>query len=154
VVFRSGFRKRDELRRLRIERRRVDQGRTDTEGALLHRLAYQRLHLFEFRLRGIAVFEADDVLADRGRANEGRNVDRDALVLEELEILAERGPFNVVTDVALAFLHDLLERVVPRSPGFTLAEDLERHALPNIALRPAVLDQRADGPAEHVDESR
>ena len=51
-------------------------------------------------------------------------------------------------------LADFLHRIVPRSPRFAFAEDFERHALANVALRFAVFDQRRHGPTQHVDKAR
>jgi hypothetical protein len=88
-----------------------------------------------------------------GSADVRRDVRRDAVLLQELEVLAQRRPGDVVLDVGLAFLRELLHLVVPRPERVAFAEHFERDALPQIALRLAVDDQRLDGPAQHVDEA-
>ena len=71
-----------------------------------------------------------------------------------LQVLAKRRPRHVIPDVALpthgVSLHRLAER--PHAPAF--AHDLECHALPYVALRAAILNQRYRRPAQHVDEAR
>ena len=98
------------------------------------------------------VVEADLVRAHRRRADERRDVGRDAARHQVIEIAAERVPDDVELDVALAlhlvFLHLLGER-----PHRALAEHFERHALPQRPLRAAVFDERRLGVAEHVDEA-
>ncbi len=91
--------------------------------------------------------------AHRGGADEGGHVGRYAPVFQVLQVFAQRGPGNVEADVALVFQHLGLHGVVQRAHGTAFAHHLEGHALADVALRPAVLDQRLGGPAQHVDEA-
>ena len=91
-------------------------------------------------------------LTNRRRADERRHVARHAALFEILQILRERVPFDVVFDVALLSHHVLAHSIVHRAHRFAFAHDLRRHALPNFALRAAVLDQRLSGPGKHVDK--
>ena len=75
-------------------------------------------------------------------------------LLEVGEILGQRGPGDVVLDVALLLDHPPLHRVVERPHRAALAEDLRGHALPDLALRAAVDEQRLGRPRQHVDEAR
>ena len=45
-------------------------------------------------------------------------------------------------------------RAIDRSVGVAFAEDLERHALLELAHAASVVDQRVDGPAQGIDEAR
>src|SRR4030095_7081393 len=60
---------------------------------------------------------------------------------------------DVEADVGLIFAGPLLLLVVPWTHRPAFAEDLGRHALPDLALRACVGDQRVHRPGEHVDES-
>ena len=93
------------------------------------------------------------MLADGGGADVGGDVLRDALLLEVLEVLRERRPGDVVLQVALVGLHLPLHRVREGPHRRALAEDLRRHALPDLALRAPVDEQRLGRPGEHVDEA-
>src|SRR5207249_9146585 len=86
-------------------------------------------------------------------ADEGRDVAGDAALNEIIEILAEGGPFHLVFNIALAFDHLLLHRLVERPHGFAFAHDFQRHALANVALRTAILNERFGRPTQHVDET-
>ena len=149
----AAFAQRDQLLRRRIEARRVDQRRPDAERAVRHLLPHERLHPFELRRGRLAILEPDDVLADGRGADERRDVRRDALLLEELEILRERRPRDVVLDRTLLALPADPHLVGERAHRRSLAEDLGRHALPDVALRAPILDQRLGGPRQHVDEA-
>jgi hypothetical protein len=69
-----------------------------------------------------------------------------------IQIAAERVPDDVEFDVALP-LHLFLLHLLGERSHRAFAEDFERHTLPEGPLRPAVLDQRRLGVAEHVDEA-
>ncbi len=99
-----------------------------------------------------AVSLPDLVDPHRRSADERRDVGRDASRHEVIEILAERGPADVVLDVALPLALEPLHLVVERAHR-TLAEHRERHTLTNRALRPSVLDERRLGVVQHVDEA-
>ena len=89
----------DQLVGLRVGRGRVDQRSADTERALAHRLPHEFLHALQLVRRRRTIVEADLVLAHRGRADERGDVHRHALLGQELEVVAERGPGDVVADV-------------------------------------------------------
>ena len=105
----GGLAERDELVRLRVRRRRVDQRAADAERALAHGLAHHVLHLLQLFGRRRDIVIADHVLAHRGGADERSDVRRNALLDQEVEILAERLPRDVVADVALRLDHLLAD---------------------------------------------
>ncbi len=76
--------KRDQLVGLGEIARRVDQRAADAHRAFVHRLADQRPHPGELRRIGIDVALAELVDADRRRADEARDVGRDAAALEDV----------------------------------------------------------------------
>ena len=88
------------------------------------------------------VFEADHVLADRRRADERGDVARNAARFEVTQIFRQRVPFDLVFDVALLAQHVLAHAIVHRAHRFAFAHDLSCHALANLALRAAILNQR------------
>ena len=91
--------------------------------------------------------------AYRGRADEAGDIGGDAARLQMLEILAERGPRDVVLDVTLERLLHHLHGVRERTHRPAFAEDLERDTLPYVALRAAVHDEVLGRPAQHVDDA-
>src|SRR5690606_2452868 len=129
TVLRGDARELDQLARLRVERRRVDQRGADAERTLLHGLSHQRAHALQLIGRGRPVLVADLVDTHRRRADERRDVRRDPTLDQVLEVLAQRGPWDVVLDVTLLLEHLLLQGLVQRTHGRALAEDLERDAL-------------------------
>ena len=90
--------------------------------------------------------------ADDGRRDERRDVRRNASGDEGVEILADRRPGDGVLEVALAPEALRAEPLVQRGLD-VLAEDLQGHALADVALRAAVLDERRPRVAEHIDEA-
>ena len=102
AVLRGHLAQLDQFLGARVERRRVDQRRADPERALFHLLTHERAHLVELSRRGLPILEADDVLADRRRADERRDVLRDAAPLELAQVLGQRRPGDVELDVAHA----------------------------------------------------
>ena len=138
---------------LRIEGRRVDQRGADAERAFAHRLADQVLHARELIRRRLAVGVAQLVDAHGGCADEAGDVGADAACDEPVEVLAERRPVDVVLDVALLLLAPLSSWRRSGAHRPALAEDLQRDALADVALRPAVRDQRVGRPGQHVDEA-
>jgi hypothetical protein len=144
---------RDQLVRLRVERRCVDQRGSEADSAFAHRFGDELLHARELRLRRRPISGAELVLAHRCGPDERRNVRRHAAALEVLEVLAEGRPLDGMAEQRLR-LDLLLHRVGERAHREALAHHLERYALADIALRAAVLEQRLRRPAEHVDEPR
>ena len=91
--------------------------------------------------------------AHRGGADERGDVWRNAAALQRLQVTTERGPVDVVGVVALLLAQLVLHRLVERPARLTLAEDLQRHALLDVAHPASVDDQRLGGPGQHVDEA-
>ncbi len=146
------LRERDEVGGVGERVGRVLQRRCDAESALVHRLGDQRAHLVELVGRRLARVEADDVLAQRARADERCDVGRDPARGEPVEVAAEGRPPDLVLDVLLPVARALVH-VVAERPHRALAEHLERDALAQLALRAAVLDQRLLRVRQHVDEA-
>ncbi len=144
---------RDQLLRVRVEARCVDEGRADAERPFPHRFGHQLPHPVELGRRRIAVLVAELVNPHGRRADERRDVRRDAPFLHVLEVLAERRPLDLVLDVALLRPLPGLHRVRPGAHRPSLAHHLERHALADVALGQPVLDERLSGPGEGVDEA-
>ncbi len=153
VVLGDDLGERDEFVGVGKAPRRIDERRGDAHRALLHGGADDGPHLVELLRRRGPIVVADDVLAWGRGADERRDIRGDAALLEVPQVLVQRGPLDVVLDVALAADHLLLHGVVERAHGVALAHDLEGHALADVALRVAVLDERLGGPRQHVDES-
>ncbi len=153
VVLGSGAGQGDELCGGGKGRRDVGQGRAQTDGSLSHGLAHQLPHVLELLGRGIAIFVPHLVHSNRGGSHERGHVAGDALVLEELEVLAQGGPLDVVVDVLLTLQALLFHLLVERPHGIAFTHHLQGHTLTNIAERASVLDERLVGPAEHVDEA-
>src|SRR4029079_16151674 len=101
-----------------------------------------------------AIVPAYDVLSYSSGAHERRGVGADALGDERVHITAERRPVDGILDVTLLREHHRFHRVGERTHRVTFAHHLEGHSLPNVALAPAILNERFIRPAEHVDESR
>jgi hypothetical protein len=101
-----------------------------------------------------AIVAVELVDAHGRRADERRDVDRDAFALEMLEILAEARPLDREAEIALQFEHLLLHLLVERPHRLALAEDLERDALSHVRQPARVDEQRLGRPRQHVDEAR
>ena len=98
------------------------------------------------------IIKTDHVLPDRCRTDERRHVARHATFFQILQILRERIPFDVVFDVGLLTKHMFAYPIVEWPHRFAFAHNLSRHALPDLTLRSAVLNQRGDGPGKHIDK--
>src|SRR6185436_16001182 len=86
-------------------------------------------------------------------ADEGGDIRRDPALDESVEVLAERRPRDVELDVALA-LGLVDSHLLGDRSHRALAEHFEGDALPDVALRAAVSDERRLRVAQHVDEAR
>ena len=154
AVLPGDFREGDQLVRSGVERGRVDQRRPDAQRPFLHCPPHEAAHFLELCLCRRPVLVAEHVDANGGRPDERGDVRGHSTASEPLQVLSERRPLDRVADVALGlelpFLHGLAERSHRRS----LAEHLQGHTLPDVALSETVLDQRLIGPREHVDEAR
>ena len=84
--------------------------------------------------RRLFIFKADHVLANGRRADERGHVARHATLLEVLQVLRERIPFDVVFDVDLLTNHVLAHAIIHRTHRFALPHDLSGYALPNFTL--------------------
>ena len=132
----------------------VDERRSHAERAVAHGPADHGAHLLELVRSGRTVRAAEDVDARRRRAEERADVDRDAAADQRVEIFAERGPVDVVLDVALEVEDLLLHGRRERSHRLAFAEDLRGHALLDVRHRAAVGDERFLRLAHDVDEAR
>ena len=112
------------------------------------------LHALQFRGRGRAIGIADFVDAHGSGADKGRDIAGDAALDEVVQVFGQRGPLDGILDVALLLAHLPLHRVGERPHGRAFAQDFERHALADVALRAAILEEGAVGPTQHVDEPR
>ncbi len=111
-----------------------------------------RAHSIELFGRGRTIVVTDLVRAYGRGAHERRDVGRHAALHQIVEVLAERRPRDVELDVALALLLVLLHLLAER-PHRAFAEDGERDALADHALRSTVGNQRRLGVIQHVDET-
>ena len=102
----------------------INQGRADTECAVAHRLAHQRLHLFDLSGRGVALLHALDVLADRGGADEGAEVCQRALSPRSH---AARRRIHAVRRSGWRMRY---------GPGFASTQSSSRSPAPGSSLRP------------------
>ena len=144
---------RDQLVGFGKGRRRIDERAADAHRAFLHRLTDEGAHALELGGVGIDVALAQLMLANRGRTDERRDVERRPLALDVLEILAERGPLDRKLDVALLLDRERFHGLVERAHRPAFAHHFQRHALAQIALPARVDEHRFGRPAEHVDEA-
>jgi hypothetical protein len=153
VVLGGRLRQRNQLGSVGEQAWRVHQRRGDAHSPFAHGFADQLAHLLQFPGRRRAVLVANDIFARRRRADERSDVRRNAPPHEVIEIFPERRPLDVVANVRLAVDQLLLHRTVQRPHRVAFAHHLEGYALPDIALRAAVVDQRLIRPGQHVDEA-
>src|SRR5204863_5713214 len=113
---------------------------------------HQLAHLIELRRCGRLVFEPDYVFADSRRPDERCEVLRDAALFQILQIFGERGPFDVILDVALLLAQAPLHLIVKR-PHRELAENLRSDALLELTERAGINDPGRFRVRQHVDES-
>ena len=99
---------RDQLLGVGVVGRGVLQGRANAQGAVAHLPVDEFAHLLQFGRRRFLVAESEDVLAHGRRTQERRHVLRNPLALQEIEVVAEGRPLDVVFEVRLLFLHALL----------------------------------------------
>ena len=110
LIFRGDLAELDQLLGLRIKRRRINQRRADPERARFHFLADELAHFIELLRRRLFVLKADDVFANRGRADERSDVAGNAALLQIAQIFRQRVPLDLVLDVALLAQHDARAR--------------------------------------------
>jgi len=118
--------------------RRVDERGPEAEGALGSGIASKDAHALQLVRCRRPVVVADLMNAEGGRADERRDVHRDAEPDEMVETLAEGGPRHVVLDVGLTLDLIATHRVGERPHRGPFTEHLERYALAHVALRAAV----------------
>ena len=153
LVFRGDFAKLDQLFGLRVERRRVNERAANAERAGFHLLPDELAHFIHLLRRGLLVFEADNVLANRGRADKGGDVAGHTPFFEILQILDECVPRDVILDVRLLLQHVLADAIIHRAHRLAFAHDFSRDPLPNFTLGASILNKRFSRPGEHVYES-
>ena len=100
-VFGRDFAELDQLFRLRVKRRWINQRCADPKRARLHFLGHQLTHLLELLRCRSAVIEANDVLANGRRANERGDIAGGPAFFEILQIFRQGIPFDLVFDVRL-----------------------------------------------------
>ena len=147
----------DQLFRGGEERRRVDQRRADAERAGLHLLADQAAHTLELVGRRRAVVVADDVRrAGSSRRRTTRRSARRPCRSQVRQVLGQRRPRDRRTSRSpwSRRVHPLLHRVAQRAHRLAFAEDLQGHALLDVALRPPVGEHDSVYEWQHVDEAR
>ena len=136
-----------------IVARRIDQGGSDAECAVLHRLAHERLHGLDFGGGGSALFHAFDVHADRGGSDEGADIRRDAVFLHGLQPGVEAVRSLEADCAGLRGLGG--SPVVGRGGSGAFAEDFGSDPLRDLADRPAVaVEELVAGLALDIDEAR
>ena len=142
---------RDQLVGVRIVAGRIDERRGDADGAILHRLLDQLSHLLQLLGRRVHVLVAEDDAAHLRGADVVHDVEREAVPLQQREVLGERAPADRLAPerrrVALRPL--VLRRVTP-----SLAAHRRRDPLAQAALRgDAVRDEHGRALVHQVDES-
>ena len=140
-----------QLFRGRVDRGRIDQGRGHADGSILHPLSYERLHLLELLGRRRNVLVAEHHAPHLGQADVVDHVDRDAVALEDREVLGVAAPAEGV-----AVDHGrIAQRGVALGRGRTaLAGEVGGDALAQLAFGArGVGDEDEAGLAHHVDEA-
>ena len=113
-IFRGDLAELDQFIRLGVKRGRINQRRSDAEGARFHFFAHELAHLVELLLRRRAIVKTDDVLADCSGADERGDVAGNAALLQKLQILRQHVPFDVVFNVGLLAQHVFAHAIVHR----------------------------------------
>ena len=116
-------------------------------------MLHHALHGRELFGRRVHVFRPEQIHAGSCRADVRGDVHRNALALEQLQVFAERRPFDGILEVALLRDEVLLHLGRQRPHGLALAHHLERHALAQLALAATVDQERFVRPGQHVDEA-
>jgi hypothetical protein len=99
---------------------------------LLHRLADDRFHSIELRRRRRNVAVAEHHATNLRRADVGREVDPDTLLLETREVLAQVAPIRRDLEVLIRDTIGRDDLVVERRDGSAFAGDLGRDSLKNL----------------------
>src|SRR6266508_5151431 len=130
----------DELVGVGVRRRCVAEGRAEAERPVTHGRIDERAHPLELLWGRSSVIVRALVDPDARRAYEGRDVRRDPARGDRLQRLGERRPGDVVLDVTLLLGLLAPHGVVHRTERPAFAEDLQRDALADVALRSTVGD--------------
>ena len=125
------------------------KARDQTDGALLHGSGDELLHAFQLGGSGGASGIPQHDSTHLVRRHVRGDIHGDALFREPLEIAGKRRPVERRT-AGLG----LVGQAVARRHARTFAENLDRHALPHLALSEAVAEQRGVGMGMHVNETR
>ena len=140
LVFGRDFAELDELIGPGIKGRRINQRRANAERAGFHFPPNEFAHLIELPRRRRFIFESDHVFADRGRADKRGHITRNAAPLEITQIFRQRVPLDFVLNIFLLANDALFHFVVQRPHRSAFAHDFGRDALPDFALRTAILN--------------
>ena len=154
AVLRRDLAQLDQLLGRGVEGRRVDQRRADAERARFHLLPHERAHLAR-AAAAVGFWSSRPMTCSRivvAPTNEA--------TFGETPRFSSSRRYSASVVHVMSYLMSpcsstmpLLHRVVERAHRAAFAEDLERHALADVALRAAVGEQRLGRPREHVDEA-
>ena len=148
---RGRLRERHQLVELRVRVGRVDEARRDAPRALPHRVADEAAHLRELGGGRRALLVVHDDLAHLAEAHVRQDVHRGALAAERREVAGEVGP--VGADAGAARVGRRAGRRLARRDRSAFANHLGRDALPDLAFRVAVHEEREVGVRVRVDEA-
>ena len=84
LIFCGDLAQLDQLFRLRVKRRWINQRSANAKRACFHFLAHEFAHLIQLLRRRLLIFKADYVFANGGCTQEGSHIARDAAFLEVL----------------------------------------------------------------------
>ena len=127
----------------------------EPQRTLFHGLGHVAVHALLLLRAGRTFPEAHHHALDLLRRHAGSHVHGDAAGRKPLEVLAERAPVRLDAVPVAVLGHILLEhRPHQRRHGLAFADDVEGHALADLALTVAVRDQRLVAVGVHVDVSR
>ena len=141
--------------RVGIKSRRVNQRRADAQRALFHRLrAPDRAFVPVRRARGAGLRSPARECApsSRRRTRPRCTTRRGATRYSKYSPSVVQGIVYLMSPWRSAM--SFFMRGVQRAHRPAFAEHFERHALADIALRAAIVQERDRGPGEHVDEAR
>src|SRR4051812_13530042 len=154
--------KRDQFLSAGIAGWRVDQGRGYAECAVLHGVRQHRGHRRQLSRGCLAHGKALAPLTNRASADEGTDVDGNAVefqpgqpVAETRPRLSQGKPFILIArDAAPIVTKRIFNPPAEGRRGPALAHDLGRHALGDFRERAAVGKERDDGVRLDIDEAR
>ena len=143
----------DQLVSLGVKCGRINQRCANTQSARFHFLPNELAHLVHFLGRWYSIIKSNHVSANGRRAEKRRGIAGNPAFLQVLQIFCKRVPFDLVFDVGLVLQHVLAESIVYWAHRFAFAHDFGGHALANLALRSAILNERFRRPRKHIDKA-